>query len=78
MDNYPGVPMLHAWGESDCNCILHLHVPPTSLIVCGLSLSRSQLDLTVFLWVLRFSSLQKQINSQSKTSSLGAVLRDHA
>ena len=63
MDSYPGVPVLHACGESDCNnCILHLHVPPTSVIVCGL---RSQLDLMVFLWVLRFSSLSKKINSQS-------------
>ena len=47
-------------------------VPPTSAIVCGLSFSRSQPDLSVFLLVIRFSSLSK-----SKTSGLDAVLRDH-
>ena len=51
-------------------------VTPTFAIVRGSSLSRSQPDLGVFLRLLRFSSLSK-IDSQSKTSGLGAVLWDH-
>ena len=39
--------------------------------------SRPRPDLRVFLRVLRLSFLSK-IDSQSKTSGLGAVLRDHA
>ena len=46
--------------------------PPTSVIERGLSFSRSQPDLRVFLWVLRFSSLSK-IESQSK-KNLALVL----
>ena len=51
--------------------------PPTSAIERGPSFSRSQPDLIVFLRLLRLSSLPK-IDSQSKTSGLGAVLRDRA
>ena len=52
-------------------------LPPTSAIVCGLRFSWSRPDLRVFLQLLQFSSLAK-IDSQSKTSALGAVLQDHA
>ena len=52
-------------------------VPPTSAIVRGLNFSRSQPDLGVSLWVLRFSSLSK-VDPQSKTFGLGAEFRDLA
>ena len=51
--------------------------PPTSAIVHGLSFSRSQPDLRVFLHVLLFSSRSK-IDSQSKTCVLcSRIKHDH-
>lgn len=75
MGNGPDVPVVCAWEVRLAIC--STFVPATSAIVRGLSFSRSQTDLTVFLWLIQFSSLSKS-DSQSKTCGLGAVLWDLA
>ena len=71
MGNLPGNPVHYAL-ENQVDDVFYIS-NSTFAIVRGSSLSRSQPDLGVFLRVLRFSSLSK-IDSQSKTSGLGAVL----